>query len=149
MAHRGARGAKRTMFTTLLAAGWSVSSAGRRVNVGRRTATRWANDPATLARIRELQTATTRRVLGFLTASLTLAVKRLRQLAMSNHTPTALRASCAILEQAIRIRDATEIEARLTALEAVARDSPPRACSASGFSPVSVDTDERTNGRTY
>lgn len=102
-----------------LAAGRSYDKAAAEVGIGRRTVVRRMSDPDYRRRISEIRSGMLENASGQLANAATEAVTVLRVMlrtAESEH----VRLGCAraILEQASRYREITELEQRLAALEA-------------------------------
>jgi hypothetical protein len=87
--------------------------------VGARTIYRWiAEQPAFARRVGELRSQMFGEAVGVLSVLARGAVVKLGQLLESKAEGISLQAARSILEHGPRLREATEIEARLTALEA-------------------------------
>jgi hypothetical protein len=99
-----------------VAAGLSIRSAAKRAKIAERTAHRRAADPAFSRRVNELRAAMTVRALGILTGSVTAAARRLRRLLKAS-APIALRAAVAIIDMQTKLRQAGQLEERVSELE--------------------------------
>ena len=101
-----------------LACGASVESAARQVGVSESTVYRRLAEDEFKQRLLNLRADMVQRTAGTLTAAGTEAVKALLGL-LQPATPHATRlgAARAVLELGVKIREAAELEARITALE--------------------------------
>jgi AcrR family transcriptional regulator len=100
-----------------LAGGLTVRAAAKRAGVSERTATRRWADAAFRRRVGELRAELLTRASGQLAGNMSKAARTLGKLLRSEDERIAFQAAKAILETGVRIRDAAELEARLTALE--------------------------------
>ena len=100
-----------------LAAGLSQVDAATRAGVSTRTVARRLADPAFRRRVQELRAEMLARTSGLLADSGAEAVEALRELLKGESPQARLGAARAILENLIRVRDATEVEERLAAIE--------------------------------
>jgi hypothetical protein len=116
MSHRGRRNADDTLVA-LLASGVSVAEASVTAGVSSRTVFRRLKDGTFVERVRQARAAITERTLAKLTDAGCEAADVLRALLISAPPAVKLGAARAILELAGRLREATETEARLAALE--------------------------------
>ena len=102
-----------------LAGGASNTAAARAAGKSERTVCRRLEDPEFRRRIAEARDQLFQLALGRLANASTEAVETLRRLLARNDTPTAqLGAARAILEHGPKLREATEYEARISAMEA-------------------------------
>jgi hypothetical protein len=101
-----------------LACGASVESAARQGRTSVRTVYRRLEDPAFRRRLLRLRGDLVQRTAGTLTAAGTEAVRVLLELLKSS-VPAGVRlqAAKAVIEGGIKVREATEFEERLVALE--------------------------------
>jgi hypothetical protein len=117
MAQKGKQNADQQLLLAL-ACGAAVQSAAQKAGLSERTAYRRLADTGFQRRLRELRADMVQRTSGMLTAAAGEAVKTLLTL-QKETTPAAVRlgAARAILEIGLKVRDATELEERLAALE--------------------------------
>jgi hypothetical protein len=101
-----------------LACGASVESAARKVGVSERTVYRRLADPAVQQQLLALRADMVQRSTGMLTAAGLEAVKTLVDL-LNGSQPAAVRLGAArtIVELGLKLRDATDLAERVTALE--------------------------------
>jgi hypothetical protein len=101
-----------------LACGASVDQAARQCGLSSRTAYRRLADPACRRKLQEMRADMVQRTAGALTAASTEAVRALLGL-LKEVTPAAVRLGAArsVLELGLKLREAAELEERLTALE--------------------------------
>ena len=106
------------MLLQALACGATVENAARKAGVCERTVYRRLADPAFCRQLRELRTDMVQRTAGTLTAAATEAVRAMLEL-LKPATPPATRLGAArsVLEIGQKLREATEFEQRLAALE--------------------------------
>jgi transposase-like protein len=119
MSHFGSP--KRERFALALASGLSITKAAARVGIGRRTASRWLTELELQKRVGELQAAMVGRALGSMSASMSRAAARLRNLVRSDDERVALGACRAVLELRTKLHESEEVERRLAALEVAER----------------------------
>ncbi|SRR5579884_3864613 len=100
-----------------LAGGLTVEAAAGRAGVGERTAYRRLADPAFCVRVTELRSEMVERALGKMADGMGEAADTLRQLLGAKAESVRLAAARSILEMGIKLREATELDARLRALE--------------------------------
>jgi hypothetical protein len=102
-----------------LACGATVESASRAAGISARTAHRRLKEEAFQKRLRDMRAEMVQRTAGMLTASGMEASKTLIDL-LNTENPPAVRRSAAqtILELGLKLRENTEIEERIAALEA-------------------------------
>jgi hypothetical protein len=102
-----------------LACGATVESAARAAGISPRTAHRRLKEDAFQKRLRDLRAEMVQRTAGMLTASGMEASKTLVALLDASH-PATLRRSAAqtILDLGLKLRENTEMEERIAALEA-------------------------------
>src|SRR5262245_24771831 len=96
-----------------LAAGQSVQEAAEKAQVGRRTVTRWLADPEFKARVDALRAEAVGRALGKLSDSMAEAAGVLRTLLTDACPHVRHKTAVKIIELAVRVREATEIEQRV------------------------------------
>ena len=103
-----------------LAAGRTLHEAARESGAAERTIKTWRHDnPAFVRRIAELRTEMTCRALGRLVDGMASAAETLSYLSRKGKSETVrLGTARAVLELSTKLRDSTELEARLAALEA-------------------------------
>jgi hypothetical protein len=117
MAHRGRQQADEAILQAL-ACGATVESAARQAGVAPRTVHRRLDDAAFRQRLQALRADMTQRTAGALTAAATEAVRTLLEL-LKPTTPPAVRlgAARAVLEMGLKVREVSDLEERLAALE--------------------------------
>src|SRR5262245_4600726 len=103
-----------------LAKGCSETEAARESGAGERTISTWkATDPACRARVQALRAEMTSRALGRLVEGMASAADTLGYLSRkAKSEQVRLGAARALLELALKVRETTELEARIAALEA-------------------------------
>lgn len=111
------------LLAVALAAGREVAQAATDANVSERTAYRRLADADFRKRVNELRAAMVDRASGRLADSMADAATELRALLGSADERIRLAAAKGILETTIKVREATEVEARLLILEAAALDN--------------------------
>ena len=114
--HTG-RSAADERFAAELAAGATVVDAAAAAGIALRTAHRRLEDPDFAARVRELRAVMVSTSLGRLSNGMAAAADALNELVGTKSPAVRLRAARAVLEIAMRLREATEIEDRLAAVE--------------------------------
>ena len=103
---------------TALACGATVEGAARQAGVSRRTVQRRMADPEFLGRLSEARADMVKRASGMLSAAAMESVKTLLVLqAAPNSGPVRLGAARAVLEIGLKVREAAELEERVSALE--------------------------------
>ena len=97
-----------------------MAEAAAAAQVSEATVYRRLNDPAFAARVKQLRAAMFEAAAGQLAAEMADAVRRLIELSKSGHKDDAvkLRATIALIESAVRVRDATEVRDALDELKA-------------------------------
>jgi hypothetical protein len=117
--------AKRERLALLLAAGLSLRKAASIAQVGLRTACRWHREDAEfLKRIAQLREEMSVRAKARLTATMTRAARRLRQLIDSNNEAVALKAAVAVLTVQAKLDSFEAFDSRLRRVE-IGRDAAP------------------------
>jgi hypothetical protein len=101
-----------------LACGATAEAAAQKAGVSERTVYRRLKDPGFQNQLQRLRSDMVQRAAGTLTAAATEAIKTLLSLLQSS-IPHAVRLGAArsILEIGMRVREATDLEGRLQALE--------------------------------
>src|SRR5262245_10718302 len=117
--------ANRASLFVAIAAGQSISDVARENGVAERTIHRWLRSPKAQKVIRRYRNEITSTALGRLNAGLLAAADTLVDLLKADSEQTRLGAARTILESALRLREVTEFEERLRALEARAAGSVP------------------------
>ena len=125
MAGNGRLGADAALVAAL-GSGATVEDAASRVGVGATTVYRRLKDEAFQHQVREARGAMLARTVGNLADATTAAVQTLRQLLGAEGDQVKLGAARAILDQAVRLREHTDLEERLAALESAATSGPER-----------------------
>lgn len=101
-----------------LAAGKTHREAATESGAGLRSVRRWvATVPAFSRRVQELRAEMTSTALGRLTEAMTQAADALKALLTAEAEGIRLAAARSVLELGIKLRELTEIEARIAALE--------------------------------
>jgi hypothetical protein len=100
-----------------LATGSTIAEAARKHKVGMRKIKPWNQSPAFLRPVGELRAEMTSRALGRLTDAMAGAADTLRNLLKSKSDTVKLGAARAMLEMGLKVREATELEERIAALE--------------------------------
>jgi hypothetical protein len=116
---------KQDRVAVLLAASSSIKDAGREAGASTRIIYTWLDDPAFERLISRYRSKLIAETLGKLAAIACKAVAALELALESASDSVKVRAADCILNQLMRIREATELEARIAELEA----RPPRAQS--------------------
>ena len=100
------------------ACGATVESAARQAGVSESTAHRRLEDPEFRQQLQAMQTEMIKRTAGALTAASTESVRTLLELQKPSAPPAVrLGAARSILEIGIKLREAADLEQRLSALE--------------------------------
>jgi hypothetical protein len=117
MAQRGRRNADNKLLMAL-ACGATVESAARQAGVSESTVYRRLDDPAFRQQLQALRADMVQRTAGALTAAANESVRTLLELQKAAAPPAVrLGAARSILEIGIKLREAADLEERLTALE--------------------------------
>ena len=106
-----------------LARGNTIRAAAKMSGYSERQAHRLASDPAIKANVAAVRSGLISQAVGMLAATSADAAKAMGKLLTDKSATVRLAASKAVLETAVKLRDATEIEERLTALEARIRQN--------------------------
>jgi hypothetical protein len=121
MAHRGRKTADEALQAALVA-GATVQGAAAVAGISESTAHRRLQDPQFRHALQEARSDMVQRTASMLTSAAVEAVETLRSLQAADVSPAVrLGAARSIIELGTRLRDSTEFEARLTALEAQQR----------------------------
>jgi len=104
-----------------LAGGATVRDAARRAHVGERTVYRRLDEPDFRRQVQDARADMVAQAVGKLADAATKAVETLSALLDGESESVRLGAARAILEIGTKLRDATEFETRLAALEAAAQ----------------------------
>ncbi len=117
MAQRGRRNADHKLLMAF-ACGATVESAARQAGVSESTAHRRLEDPSFRRQLQALRADLVQRTAGALTAASTESVRTLLELQKPSAPPAVrLGAARSILEIGIKMREAADLEERLSALE--------------------------------
>jgi hypothetical protein len=117
MAQKGRRNADHQLLLAL-ACGASVENAARQAGLSESTAYRRLADLAFRQQLQALRADMIQRTAGALTAAATEAVRTLLELQKAAAPPAVrLGAARSILEMGLKLREAADLEERLTALE--------------------------------
>ena len=119
MAQNGVLPPKQERFLSAVLAHPTTTAAAVAAGVGLRTATRWLQNPAFQARLREAQAEALGAVVRALTAAASDAVQTLHDTLCDCTTPAAVKVSAAraVLELLLRLRESLDVEERLSELE--------------------------------
>ena len=130
MSRRGRKNADDAVLLAL-ACGATVAQAAHRAGVSERTVYRRVKDPAFAEKLQATRAELVQRACGLLTAGSLEAVRALVELLRPDSPPNArLGAARATLEMGQKLREATEFEARLRAVEQRSADQGPQARAA-------------------
>src|SRR5689334_22084195 len=117
MAQRGRRNADNKLLMAL-ACGATIESAARQAGVSESTVQRRLDDPTFRQQLQTLRADMIQRTAGALTAASTESVRTLLELQKPSAPPAVrLGAARSILEIGIKLREAADLEARLSAME--------------------------------
>ncbi len=111
---------KKALDTILqaLACGATVESAARKAGVCERTVYRRLADPAFAAQLQQTRADMVARTTGMMTAAALESVKTLVELLQASQPPAVrLGAARSIVELGLKLREATEMAERITAVE--------------------------------
>lgn len=108
-----------------VARGSSITSAAKRANVSRRTATRWAALPAFRDRVSVLRQRMTDRTVGRLTSASVTAVGTLQALLRCKNPAIVHAAAKTILDATIRHTEQVVLAAQVAELKERIRPNPP------------------------
>jgi hypothetical protein len=117
VAVRGRKNADEALALAL-ASGLTVEAAAARAGVSARTAYRRRADPAFQQHAAELRAEMVQRAVGQLADGMADAAARLRELLRAEGESVCLGAARALLELGVKLRESTELQERLAALEA-------------------------------
>jgi HEAT repeat protein len=109
--------AKQEQVAVLLASGCSIKGAAEKAEAGERTVHTWLEDPTFRDRVTALRAAIVERAVGCLASASTKAAVTLAKLLDDEDPSIRLRAATAILTSMSKLRDHTEMEARMVELE--------------------------------
>jgi phenylalanyl-tRNA synthetase beta subunit len=117
---RAINSAAERVLLTALACGATVELAAQRAKVGERTVYRRLADPEFCRRLRQLRQEMVQRTAAMLTGAGMGSVKTLVDLQQDVAVPAGVRRRAArdVLEMGMKLRDATDGEERLAAIEA-------------------------------
>jgi hypothetical protein len=104
-------------FAIAVASGTSLKEAARSAGISESTAYRRLKDPALRRRVSEIRTSFLGEAVGRLTEAANEAVSTLRALLAARSEGVRLSAARTILELGAKLREQTELEERITALE--------------------------------
>jgi hypothetical protein len=109
---------KKHKSAALSASGHSARPTAGKIGVHERTVHVWRHEPEFIKLVERYQTRMIGRAMGRLAGTATKAVNTLGRCLESQDGDTVrVRAAVAILDQLVRLRDVTELEARIVALE--------------------------------
>jgi chemotaxis protein histidine kinase CheA len=100
-----------------IASGHTIKDAAALANLAERTAYRHAAEPAFRARVQAIRSEMMSTAVGQLAAILTTATDALKRNLTCGNPAVEVRSAVAVLEQTLKLREQTEIETRLLALE--------------------------------
>lgn len=109
-----------TVLIAALASGLTVEDAAARANVGVTTVYRRFKDEAFRQQVRDVRSRILSRSVGRLSDATVAAVTTLRLLLTAEGDQVKLGAARAILDQVVRLREHTDLEERIAALESSA-----------------------------
>ena len=107
-----------------IAEGQTLDQAAKAAGISKRTVARRLADRAFVADVRRVRASMLERVAGLLADACSEAVSTLRELLSCESNSTRCRAALGLLDQSIRVADATEVNARLELIERQLRISP-------------------------
>jgi len=110
-------GRNREPFTLALAGGERLTAAARAAGIGLTTAKRWQHDPAVRASVAAVRGRMVDEAVGRLAALAGKACDTLEGSLAADEGSVKLRAALGILDRLIALRDASELEGRIAALE--------------------------------
>ena len=116
MAHRGRHNGDLTLVMAL-AAGLTNKQAAQEAGVSERTVVRRLGDPAFRKQVADARATTVEQAAARLTAASLLAVRTLLQLLEAESESVRLSAAKGILELGAKMREASELEAQIHALQ--------------------------------
>lgn len=125
MAGNGGKKMTDGLLIAALAAGASQVDAAKRAGLSESTVGRRMKDPTFRQELADAKRAMLETAVSRLTASATAAATTLYQLLAADSDAIRLSAARAILELSVRLREATELEARIAALEEATAASAP------------------------
>src|SRR5262245_50000279 len=106
---------RREALALALAAGGTVRAGAAKAKVSERTARNWLAEDAFRARVEELRAAMLERTMSTTIKASTRAAATLAKLLESKDDRVKLGAAKALLEQAVRLREAVSLEQRVAA----------------------------------
>jgi hypothetical protein len=111
------RGGKRTAFVAAIATGQTVAGASQIALISERTGYRWASEPGVQQQVQALRGNLTSAALGRLLSHVTKAADKMGELVGSESDGIALQAAGRVLTIVLDFRKATEMDARMAAIE--------------------------------
>ncbi len=111
------------ILAVALAAGRTVREASGRAAVSERTVYRRLKDSEFQKRVAELRSDMVGQAVGMLVEAGSAAVQTLKELLSSQSDSVRLGAARSILELGVKLRESTELAARVAELEAIAEDN--------------------------
>jgi hypothetical protein len=133
----GNRDGRKAILAVALASGRTLKQAAAAAGVSERTASKWHTDPQFKGRVLALRGEVVSRALGRVTASLTAAANTLRKLLESGNDAIRLGAAKSIIDAALRLREANDLQQQLDDLRALVEPASPDP----GVPPFAGDTD--------
>ncbi len=115
---------RRARFAVLLAGGETITAAAKAVKINRRTATRWLKQPAFTAKIDRLRARMVEQATAKLSSTMAYAADKLKMLLDDADPRVRLGACRSAFEFGAKLRESTELETRLTAVEATLEARP-------------------------
>jgi transposase-like protein len=112
--------AKREAVALSLASGQTAKAAAAACGVSERTIGNWLNESSFVQRVDSLRADMVSRAAGRIADDMTRAAKTLRKLLSDPDSRVRLGAARAVLENGVRLREATILEARVAELEKAA-----------------------------
>lgn len=113
----GAKQQHADLAAAALATGQTVAGAAAAAGTTERNVYRWLQAPAFKARVAELRADAVARATGRLADGMSAAADVLRGLLAAERESVRLGAARSLIELGVKLRDSTEFEARLQALE--------------------------------
>ena len=114
---RGDRTRNRDLAAVALATGKTAKEAAGAAGVSERTVFQWLADQPFKARVRELRGEMVSAALGRLSDGLCAAADALNELVKNDDADVKFKAAVKVIELALRVREQTDIEERLAAVE--------------------------------
>jgi hypothetical protein len=107
----------RELAAVAIAGGSTAAAAASAVGVNERTIRKWASTPAFAGRVEQLRKEAVASAVAKLSSAMTVAADELLKLAAHVEANIRLRASRAIIELAVRLKEHAELQQRVADLE--------------------------------